>query len=316
MLVKMSSTESTESTESLHVVTTIPAGTRPAGVAVDVHDRVFVTNSGDNTVLVIDARTNTASASVPVGLRPESVATDPQFGVFVANGGIGTVSAIDRFNTVVGTVNVGGPPPVFEPAKRVACVAVDHLLGRAYVTSRIRHRVAVIGTGGQLPEVAHHFIDVKGPLGIAVDPESHRLYVAQPESDTVSVIDPATEEIIATVPVGPHPLGMAVDPQHHRVYVANSGFRTISAIDSTTGTATEIDVGTGPTGVAVGPRGDVFVTHTDGTVKVIDAGTGGVSVTVPVGHLPEGVAFEPHSECVYVANRADSTVSVIDLGHQ
>ncbi|MFB7375155.1 YncE family protein [Streptomyces sp. NPDC056222] len=282
-------------------------------MAADVHDHVFVTNSGDNTVSVIDAGTNTVTATINVGLRPESVATDPQFGVYVANGGIGTVSVIGRLNTVIATLNVGGPPSVFDPPSRVVGMAVDHLLSRAYVTSRSHHRVATIGISSDPPTVAHDFIDVQGPLGVAVDSRNHRLYVTQPDFNTVSVIDAATHGVIATIPVRQHPTGIAVDARSHRVYVANSGFKTVSVIDSVTGGAAEIDVGVRPIGVAVDSRGDAYVTISDGSVKVIDSRFNSVSATIPVGSQPEGVAFEPHSNRVYVANRGDGTVSAIDL---
>ncbi|WP_251065537.1 YncE family protein [Streptomyces sp. ISL-44] len=300
-------------TEKRCVVATIPVGTGPVGVAVDVHDHVFVTNSGDNTVLVIDALTNTVTATINVGLRPESVATDPQFGVYVANGGFGTVSVIDRFNTVIATINVGGPPSILDPPSHVAGVAVDHFLSRAYVTSRSHHRVAVIGISGELSTVAPDFIDVHGPLGVAVDSANHRVYVTQPDLNTVSVIDAATNGIIATIPVRQHPMGISIDSQRRRAYVANSGFKTVSVIDIVTGAVADIEVGVRPIGVAVDSRGDAYITHSDGTVKVIDAESSSVSATIPVGSQPEGVAFEPHSNRVYVANRGDGTVSAIDL---
>ncbi|MEU6982950.1 YncE family protein [Streptomyces sp. NPDC046324] len=295
------------------VVATIPVGTGPVAVAADVHDHVFVTNSGQGTVSVIDAVTNTVTATINVGLRPESVATDPQFGVYVANGDMGTVSVIDRLNTVIATINVGGPPSIFDPSSHEAGVAVDHFLSRAYVTSRSRHRVAAVGISGVIPTVAHDFIDVQGPLGVAVDPLNHRVYVTQPDFNTVSVIDAGTHGVVAAIPVRQHPMGIAVAPQSHRVYVANSGFKTVSVIDSVTGAAADVDVGVRPMGVAVDSRGDAYVTISDGTVKVIDAGFNGVSATIPVGSQPEGVAFEPHSNRVYVANRGDGTVSAIDL---
>src|SRR5215204_2676507 len=98
----------------MKVVDTVRVGSRPVGLAVDVHDRVFVTNSGDDTVSVIDSRTNTVTTTIGVGSRPESVATDPQFGVVVANADAGTVTAIDKSNTVKGTIQIRFPPPILD----------------------------------------------------------------------------------------------------------------------------------------------------------------------------------------------------------
>ncbi|MDX3538636.1 YncE family protein [Streptomyces sp. MB09-01] len=296
-------------TEKSRVVATIPVGTGPFAVAVDVHGQVFVTSRGDNTVSVIKSSTNTVIATLNVGLRPESVATDPQFGVYVANSGNVTVTALDRFNTVVATLNVGppGPPP------NMLRVAIDHLMSRAYVTDRGRDRVSIIRTSAEPPFVTPDFVEVPGPLGAAVDPVDHRLYVTQPEFNTVSVIDPATNRVIGSMAVGQQPMGIAIAPQKRRVYVTNSGFTTVSVIDLATGGSIGVDVAAKPIGVAVDSHGNAYVTASDGTVKVIDALSIRVSDTFSVGSKPEGVAFEPLGNRVYVANRGDGTVSAIDL---
>ncbi|MEU0213122.1 YncE family protein [Streptomyces canus] len=290
---------------------TIPVGAKPVGVAVDVHDHVFVTNSGGSTVSVINSVTNKVSATLNVGFRPESVATDPQFGVYVANGGNGTVSALDRFHALAATVVVGGPPG--SPQSDMLRLAVDHLMGRAYVANRGLDRVSIIRISSDPPALSFDFTEVKGPLGVAVDPVSHRVFVTRPDHNEVSVIDATALGVIRNIPVGQNPTGIAIDPQKRRVYVANSGFKTVSVIDSTTSGVANIDVGASPTGVAVDSHGGVYVTHPDGLVRVIDPSSASVTARIPVGSQPQGLAFEPHSSRVYVANRGDGTVSAIDL---
>lgn len=301
----------TSNTEKPCVVAKIPVGAKPVGVAVDVHDHVFVTNSGASTVSVINSVTNTVMATLNVGLRPESVATDPQFGVYVANGGNFTVSALDRFHALAATVVVGGPPG--PPPPDMLRVAVDHLMSRAYVANRGLDRVSIIGISSDPPALSLDFTEVEGPLGVAVDPVSHRVFVTRPDHNKVSVIDATTQGVIGSIPVGQHPTGIAIDTQRRRVYVANSGFKTVSVIDMATGGVAEIDVSASPTGVAVDSRGAVYVTHSDSLVRVIDPGSAGVTARIPVGSQPQGLAFEPHSNRVYVANRGDGTVSAIDL---
>ncbi|MFE5590990.1 YncE family protein [Streptomyces sp. NPDC056549] len=236
---------------------------------------------------------------------------DPQFGVYVANGGNFTVSALDRFHALIATIDVGGPPGL--PPPDMLRVAVDHLMSRAYVANRGLHRVSVIGISSDPPALSLDFTDVEGPLGVAVDPVSHRVFVTQPDHNTISVIDATTHDVVRSIPVGPHPTGIAIDSQKRRVYVANSGFRTVSVIDTTTGGVAEIDVGQSPTGVAVDSHGAVYLSHPDGLVRVIDPGSAGVIARIPVGSQPQSLAFEPHSNRVYVANGGDGTVSAIDV---
>ena len=77
---------------------------------------------------MIDAATNTVTATIPVGSEPYGVAVDPAtHTVYVTNAGDGTVSVIDAAtNTVTATIPVGAYPDG---------VAVDPAAGTVYVTN-------------------------------------------------------------------------------------------------------------------------------------------------------------------------------------
>ncbi len=81
-------------------------------------------------------------------------------------------------------------------------------------------------------------------------------YVTNFGSGTVSVIDTATDQVTATIPVGVHLMGVAASPDGSRVYVTNNGSDTVSVIDTATDRVTAtIPVGFEPVGVAVSPNG-------------------------------------------------------------
>jgi YVTN family beta-propeller protein len=139
-------------------------------------------------------------------------------------------------------------------------------------------------------------------------------YITNNLSNTVSVIDTATNTVIATVSVGGGPFGVAVTPDGSKVYVTN-GDNTVSVIATATNTVigSPIPVGREPFGVAVTPDGSkVYVTISiDNTVSVIDTATDTViGSPIPVGRQPFGVAVTPDGSKVYVTN-GDNTVSVI-----
>ena len=130
-------------------------------------------------------------------------------------------------------------------------------------------------------------------------------YITNFNDSTVSVIDTATNTVIATVPVGGGPYGVAVHPEGTFTYVTNSFSDTVSVIDATTNTVVAtVPVGTTPFGVAVHPAG-TFVYVANGfsdNVSVIDTATNAVVATVPVGDRPDGVAVHPAGTFVYVVN--------------
>src|SRR3990170_3787634 len=81
-------------------------------------------------------------------------------------------------------------------------------------------------------------------------------YIPNDGSNTVSVIDTATNTVTATVPVGANPAGVAVHPAGTFVYVANFNDNTVSVIDTATNTVTAtVPVGNAPValGQFIGP---------------------------------------------------------------
>src|SRR5687768_17210596 len=117
-------------------------------------------------------------------------------------------------------------------------------------------------------------------------------YVPNSFSDTVSVIDAATNTVVATVAVGSRPVGVAVSPDGRRVYITNTSSDSVSVLDATNNTvAATVSVGDSPLGVAVHPNGTrVYVANQlSGTVSVIDAVNNTVVTQIPVGSRPSGI---------------------------
>src|SRR6516225_1057251 len=123
-------------------------------------------------------------------------------------------------------------------------------------------------------------------------------YITNLVSANVSVIDTATNTVIATIPVGGlSPFGVAVTPDGSKVYVTDSsrsGHVSVIATATNTVIAT-IPVGEGPRGVAVTPDGSkVYVTNVElppnpPVVSVIATATNTVIATIPLGGESNGV---------------------------
>jgi YVTN family beta-propeller protein len=153
------------------------------------------------------------------------------------------------------------------------------------------------------------------PVGVATDPVTNTVYVANNSDNTVSVINGATNEVTATVHVGTAPLGLAVNPTTNRIYVANNGANTVSVIDGTSNIVIGVvAVGNGPVAVAVDPvTNKVYVANSTGnSVTVIDGATNLVTATVAVGTSPQGLDVDTTTDLIYTANSVDNTVTVIN----
>jgi YVTN family beta-propeller protein len=137
-------------------------------------------------------------------------------------------------------------------------------------------------------------------------------YITNSASNSVSIIDTATNNVTDTVPVGSWPFGVAVSPDGTAVYMANSHDGTVSVIDTANDNVTAtVRVGYYPEGVTVSPDGTkVYVANWgSNTVSVIDTANDNVTATVPVGYSPEGVAVSPYGTALS-STQLDATASV------
>jgi serine/threonine-protein kinase len=94
--------------------------------------------------------------------------------------------------------------------------------------------------------------------------------------NSVSVIDPATNTVVATIPdVGAKPQDVSYAPDGRHFYTANGNDGTVAVVDTASNTVTaRVPTGKSPTSVAVTRDGrKAYVTNfDDGTLRVLRTG--------------------------------------------
>jgi 40-residue YVTN family beta-propeller repeat len=283
-------------------LTTITA-MQPVGIG----PYAYITNSGDNTVSVIDTATNKVTAMILVGDDPVGVAvTQDGKKAYVTNFFDHTISVIDATkNKVTATISVENAPRGVAVSPDGKRVYVPH----SEVGNPSNNTILVIDTATNKVEATVLVGEV--PFGVAVTQDGKKVYVTNLDDKTVSVIDTSTNTIIATIPVGDDPRGIAVSPDGKKVYVIDGS--GISIIDTVTNTVTAtVDVESSFYGIVVNPAGTKVYVAGGNFVSVIDTATNKVTATIPVGNSPSGVAVTPDGSRVYVANLLSDNVSVID----
>lgn len=89
------------------------------------------------------------------------------------------------------------------------------------------------------------------PRGLAVDPSTDRIFVANQDSGTISVIEGPKDTVSATVRVTGSPVDLAVD-WAHRVYAAERLTGEIAVVDGANNSYLgAVHVGSAPTAVSV-----------------------------------------------------------------
>jgi YVTN family beta-propeller protein len=152
--------------------------------------QIYIPNSGNNSVAIIDEKTNTRLGNVIVGSGPCGLGVNPLTNrIYVANFGSNNVSVIDgSSNTVIATITVGINP---------VGVGVNPETNKIYVTNRGGHNVSV------LDGFAHVVIATiavgESPEGVNVNPATNRIYIRNHGSNNLSVINGSTNTVIATI---------------------------------------------------------------------------------------------------------------------
>jgi YVTN family beta-propeller protein len=265
-----------------NVIVTIPfaSNTSPTDIAFNsANGDMYVTNYNAGTVSVIDGNTNRVIGVIS-GMRPGvfAIAFNSANGdMYVTNYNAGTVSVIDgNTNRVISTISVGGNP---------TAIAVNSANGDVYVADGI-NAVSVINP------ITNSLVDAVnvgyGPSGLAFDSANGNMYVANFYSNTVSVIDAGTNNVIDTIPMlfdSANPTSIVYNPTDNHLYVTNY--------------------------YNLGNTGGGGSSGSSGTVSVIDGNTNNLIANILVGDAPQDGAFNSANGQTYVTNLLSNTVSII-----
>jgi YVTN family beta-propeller protein len=153
------------------------------------------------------------------------------------------------------------------------------------------------------------------PDGATSDDATGNVFVANWESNNVSLINSTTNVVMKTITVGESPEGMTYVASTGYVYVANVASQNLSVINGATGAlVSSIPAGTAPAGVAYDPmNGYLYIAEVaSDNVEVLNTTTYHSVTTIPVGNDPVNVAVDDATGFVYVSNFESASVSVIN----
>jgi ABC-type transport system substrate-binding protein/DNA-binding SARP family transcriptional activator len=266
--------------------------------AIAVHgDDVWLTTSGSNDVLHVNARTGDVVDRIPLSGQPSGLAVGRR-AVWVASTLTGTLSRIaSETGDVTQTLRLGGADASavglgdaglwVSDTTDHALLQIDPSTGQTVRTVTLEGRATALAVGRTSIWVADHdagrvtqidarsgrkiaSVDVGGgPSAIVLAPGT--LWVANSLDATVSRIDPQRGRVVATLPVGGGPSGLAVAGD--AVWVANQDARTLIRIDARSNRVAKTIRTTGrPSAIAAG-RATIWVgsgpapaTHRGGTL--------------------------------------------------
>jgi YVTN family beta-propeller protein len=177
-------------------------------------------------------------------------------------------------------------------------------------------RPAAVQPQPTTPQASPHRPAYKSPLGVAVDQDGGRAYVALHTADAVAVVDLRAGKVLREVAVGKGPYDLALSGGN--LFVTCEQGDTLVRVDlARQAVSGRWPVGPAPRGVTVLPDGArVFVAcHDDRTLRALDVATGKVS-SVQLSGWPDRLALHRDAEDSYVlvlsARPGEAVVSLTD----
>ncbi|MEI7746358.1 MAG: fibronectin type III domain-containing protein, partial [Actinomycetota bacterium] len=301
------------------VLGTWNVGNTPDSVVVSADSKtIYVSNSMDDTVSVLDALTGNElpGSPVAVGTQPLGLALSPD-GSTVAvatsadNGSIWLIHTTDLSTTEITS-------DTWVRAS-LDSVAIDPAGTFGYATDAIGGGVATFSLGEHPQGIGYDIFGV-GLLGIVVSSDGKTLYAVDSVNSTLNaapILDNGQPDVSnpSNFPVGIGPTDVEVVPGTPYLEVVNGFdgnvmlFNTeTSTVDKTIGIGNDAD----SVGVVPGSVTSYVSSPSDGSLAVVDSSVQ-PAIGVAVGNLPVDIAISPDATMAYVLNQDDGSISYLRL---
>jgi YVTN family beta-propeller protein len=254
----------------------------------------------------VNTATHAISAAIPLSREPNAAVLSPDGKQLFINGRhFGKVTIVDTAAWKVSATlqDWTDGPIVFSPVGAEAYVADDNAVD-----------VVDTATGTVTDRLNTGLL----PNAVAFGAGGTRVFVVNGGSDTLSIVDAASGQILKTVHGGMNaPDQIALAPDGSTAYVGGTGDSIVKVRLATGKVAAVIPVGGDQLSIALSPDGGKLyvaegIAERASRVAVVDTRTDAVTAAIPVAPAPGKVVFSADGSRAYVPSTAVGKVDVID----
>lgn len=199
-----------------------------------------------------------------------------------------------------------------------SALAINPIDNKLYVLSRLKRTVTRVNPDTLKKEFVLQrtgYTDYLGglpsfPTSMAVDAATGRLFCVSTTDASVTVLDPFTDTVVATIAVDYYPQNIAADGDGN-FWITHPMRNKITKINRSTFAITEYALADAPYGVVTAGDGNVWVSCNT-SVKKINRATGAVLVDFGIGFFGAGMARQPSQNHLWVCNIGLTTITIIN----
>ena len=270
------------------VVATIPVSAGPHGMVAAPDGRtVYMTGDGSSNLDAIDTAADRVKKTVEIGKSPHGLAISPDGRTLLA-----AVYGEDKI-VFMDTATLAPVGSVAVPKPHTIAIRPDGAV--AYVASQEPGKFALVVVDLASKQVARSVPLEKTPRDLEFGFDGKALYFTQAGVNSVQVLDPATDRIVAQIPTGasPHIAGVYRGAPAGTAVVQGPG-ELLLFDPATNAPLRTIAVGKQPHWIAVVSGGARAIVTNEGSndVAIVDLATGETR-KIAVGKAPRKVAVQP-----------------------
>jgi YVTN family beta-propeller protein len=303
--------------KSFAVVARVQVGPQPRGIVLSPDGRrMYVTNSSNDTVSVIDVPTLQVVQTLPTGSEPHGIVTDDGHTLYVANRLSDDISVIDvRTGQEIKRLLAGRGVSYLALSPDGQWIYATHIYPNAgaFRTPPVSE-ITVIDTARQVvverkslrnaAGVFHVALSADGKLGVAAQLRPKNLIpLAHVEhgwafGDALTLFG-SDIGVPVQIPIDELdryyalPWDVAITSDKSKLFVTAAGSESVTVID-------------------VAKLLHAVRQRPQGFANDLSASADYVVARIPVGRNPRGALLSPDGKRLYIANRLDDTLSVID----
>ncbi len=308
--------------DSAKVIGIIHVGHVPRGIALSPNGRrLYVTNASSDSVSVIDMSSREVVQTLAAGFEPAGVVVDKSGAtLYVANRLSSDVSVVDLASGhEIKRLLAGRGASYLALSPDGKWIYCTHIYPNAGAfRSEPDSEITIIDTSTRRVVDRKALHNVAGMFHVAASADGKLVAVAQLRPRNLIPLahvehgavfgDSLTlfgDDVGGTVQIPIDeldryyalPWGVAITPDKSKIFLTTAGSQSVTAIDVSRLLKT------------VRSRRQAFANDLSASAEYVAA-------RIPVGHNPRGVALSPDGKRLYVANRLDDTLSVIDTETQ
>jgi len=190
-------------------------------------------------------------------------------------------------------------------------IAFASSFGKGYTSNGRLNNVTVFDLKTHV--VLGHVATGTNPDWILYDAFSKKIITSNHTAGSLTVIDPATDKVVATIPIIGNKLETVVSNDAGKLFVNAEDKNEIVVVDILKNEVIahwSLAPGEGPTGLAIDTKTKRLFATCDKLLVVVDATNGKIVDKLPIGDGCDGAAFDPGTKLIFTSN-GDGTVTII-----